>query len=121
MKRMTLIALTVLTLSGCDFPIASRCEDTIRAEVRSPGGKHIATLFERNCGATAALVTYVNLRESSTEFDVEEGNIFLVEEEPQQVNIVWNNAEDLHMECLECGSEDVFKQEKSWKDLTITY
>ncbi|MEK6280524.1 MAG: hypothetical protein AABN95_09255 [Acidobacteriota bacterium] len=59
-----LFAVIVLAASGCAFLLRSSCENTVRSEIKSPDGKYVVTLFERNCGATTDFSTIVSLRDT---------------------------------------------------------
>jgi len=106
-----------LTLFGCTF---TPCDNTVETEAQSPRGEYIATKFERNCGATADFSTIVSLRDATTPFHGEEGIVFLVKGKPE-VRISWENDMRLLINCKGCSSEDIFKNEIQWKDVSIIY
>lgn len=117
--------VTQINQLGCSKPLFD-CGEVARTEVESPGGKYIATLFERNCGATTGFVTHVNLRLRSDVFHsdgngtIKDGEIFVVRGQPA-VTLTWSDQARLTVECTRCLSESIFKQEKQWKDVAITY
>jgi len=118
MKKLILFILISSSLGGCVFPLAPPCEDTIKGETRSPNGKYIATVFERNCGATAPFVTYVNLRASSAKFNSDEGIVLVVKGQPK-IHLSWKDSTSLQIECPECNSSEIYEQQKSWNGVQI--
>ncbi len=120
MKSRIWVVVCTLFLSCCNFSLTGDCNDTIKSEVKSSDRKYVATLYVRDCGATTDFSTIISLRPVLAEFDGEEGRIFVIKGRPQ-VNIVWNEQTSLRVECIGCNSNDIFRQDKSWKDISITY
>lgn len=123
MKLMLLILVAFvspLNLSGCGPSTSIQCADEVKSELKSPDGAYVATLYERDCGATTDFSTIVNLRESSAAFNGDDSRIFIVKGQ-RQVNLVWQEARSLHVECPGCKSDDIYKQEKSWRNVNISY
>ncbi len=118
-KPVLLFVSITLFLSGCAFLLHSSCENTVKSEIRSPDGKYVATLFERNCGATTDFSTIVNLRESSVKFKGDDLGIFIVKG-VHALDLVWNGNTKLRLECHDCPADDIFKQERSWRDIEIS-
>jgi hypothetical protein len=114
---LSLILLSNLVCCGC---LTIRCSDDVKANSSSPDDKYIATLYERNCGATTDFTTIVNLRSSKEKFDSEKGDIVIIEGR-RQVNILWKDERTLQVECKDCRSEDMFKRESVWGDIEILY
>ncbi len=119
-KKLILVIATTLGLSSCGFSLASDCADTIKSEAKSPDGKYIVTLYERDCGATTDFSTIVNIRASSAKFNGEEGRVLIVKGQPE-VLLAWKDNTRLQLECHDCRANDIFKQEKSWKDVIVSY
>jgi len=111
--------LFLVFLAGCKL-----CDEQIKSEAESPDGKYIATLFERDCGATTDFVAHVNMRETSERFvedsngTVKQGEVFVVKGRPM-TRLVWKNNQSLVIECTRSGSP--FRQESSWHTITILY
>jgi hypothetical protein len=119
-KLIALVALVVIGATCLWLSLTPNCEDTVKTEVRSPSGNYIATLYERDCGATTNFSTIVSLRASTDKFDGEMGRVFVVEGQPQ-LNLVWKDNTSLRVECSECQSKDIFKREMNWQDVNISY
>jgi hypothetical protein len=119
MSTLQLLMLGII-LQGCIVVPLFDCQDVIKFETMSPDGKYIATLFVRNCGATTSFSTSVNLRSKSEKFSGDEGRILIIKGRPQ-IKIAWDDNMKLHFECDECEKNNIFKQETSWKDITISY
>ena len=58
--------------------IAGGCGNDFVKEVRSPGGKMKAVVFQRDCGATTGFSTQVSLLPSNKSLPNEGGNVFVV-------------------------------------------
>jgi Family of unknown function (DUF5412) len=120
MKTTALIALGIVSATCLWLLYSPDCEDAVKREVRSPNGKYIATLYERDCGATTNFSTIVSLRASMDKFNGEDGRVFVAEGQ-FQVNLVWEDDMNLRIECSGCRSKDIFKQERKWKNIGISY
>lgn len=109
-----LLALS-LCLGGCGF----KCEDEIKIEAISPNGEYVATLFERDCGATTDFATVVNIRSKSDKFVGGDGVVFVGKGQPK-VEIMWSGDSALRIKCGECAASNVFKEERQWKDIAVS-
>ena len=122
MKRI-LLFLIILGTSSCSF--FRECSDQSLADVKSPDGRYVATLFARNCGATTSYLFHVNLRTDSKEFtpdfsgNIKEGEVFGIDS--YRVLPVWKNATTLVIKCPDCPADQAVNWERSWKDITILY
>jgi hypothetical protein len=119
MLNWKLVLLTViLPIGGCGV-FSPRCGDQIKTERASPDLKYTATVYERDCGATTDFSTIVNLRESSTKFNGEELGPVVIKGQ-HSINLEWDGNTRLRLQCTDCRSEEIFKQEKRWKDVEIS-
>ncbi len=119
MQHSLLIIALALTQLGCRV-----CGETIRTEVKSPDERYVATVFERNCGATTPYVTHVNLRESPEELrasssgTVVDGEIYTVRGQPQ-LKLTWSSDSSISIETI--GGEEILGRESIWKEVKVTY
>jgi hypothetical protein len=120
MKAIVLILLVGLGAVALGLFLASDCEDTIKTEVKSPDGKYVATLYERDCGATTDFSTIVNLRDSSASFNGDDLGIVIVKGQ-HKLDLIWDGNTKLRLQCHNCRSDDIFKQERTWKDIEISF
>jgi hypothetical protein len=98
--------------------LSSPCADQILEEVTSPDGAYVATLFERNCGATTPYYRVTNLRSASSKFDPEMKDDWIVQAEHQpEIVLRWNNAR--HLSVRSYWSEENSAPRASWRDVTI--
>jgi hypothetical protein len=118
-KPLVLVAAIALSLSGCTFLLHSNCENTVKSEIQSPDGRYAATLFERNCGATTDFSTIVSLRESSVRFKGDDLGVVIVKGQ-RKLDLVWDSNTKLRLRCHDCRADDIFKQERTWKDIDIS-
>lgn len=119
-KTMTLIGirlLLILMLAGCS---GFFCSDDVIQEVVSPDGKFVATVFERNCGATTPYLRIVSLRVAKNSFDAEAYNnwVFKINGQPK-VQIVWSDFDKLSITYSGGGGAPTLIE--SWKEVKINY
>ena len=119
MLNLKLLLLTaVLPIGGCGV-FSPRCGDQIKAEKASPDLKYTATVYERDCGATTDFSTIVNLRESSAKFNGNDLGAIIVKGQ-HRIDLVWDGNTRLRLQCSDCRPDDIFKQERSWKNVEIS-
>jgi hypothetical protein len=124
LQFLIMLCLASAILGGCLFD----CGDTINLEKTSPEQKYVATVFERDCGATTDYSTIVVLRRFKRSFDPESGRIFIVKGRVP-VTLTWTDPNRLLVKCPECAPEGemnkpqdkVFKREKEWNGVSISY
>lgn len=104
-------------LTGCG---ASLCGNEVITELPSPSKSYVATVFERNCGATTPYVRVVALRPFGSKLNAEshEDWIFTTEGQPTVV-IKWidNNT----LEIKSSGGGRPGTQRNVWKQVKIAY
>ena len=71
------------------------CKDTVLLDSPSPNGKIIATVFERDCGATTAKNVQVCFRVSTAAFNPKQQESFLVLETDGKIELSWTNQDKL--------------------------
>jgi hypothetical protein len=106
------------------------CREENKGEVHSPNGKHLARIYQRNCGATTGLLTHVNLRSNWDYFNtgwvgtITQGQVFSIGCDTE-VNLVWVNDNNLEIQYRPCerrnDSHRVLLKDKAWGNLTIRY
>lgn len=119
MKAIILILLVGLGIAALGLFLASGCEDKIKIETKSADGKYVATLYERDCGATTDFSTIVNLRVSSARCKGDDLGVVILKGQ-HHLDVVWDGNTKLQLKCDDCRPEDMFKQEKTWKDVEIS-
>ena len=120
MKTVISVILCGLVIGVFVLSTACRCEDTSKTEIKSPNGKYVVTLYERDCGATTDFSTIVSLRASTDKFKGKGDNIFVVKGQPK-ISLVWQGNTSLLLGCAECAARDIFKKESTWMDVNIHY
>jgi hypothetical protein len=120
MKAIVLILLVGLGAVALGLFLASDCEDTVKIEAKSPDGKYVATLYERDCGATTDFSTVVNLRVSSARFKGDDLGVVVLKGQ-HKLDLAWDGNTKLQLQCHDCRSEDIFKQERIWKNIEISF
>lgn len=120
MKVIILILLVGLGTVALGLFLASDCEDAIKIEAKSPDGKYVATLYERDCGATTDFSTIVALRDHSANFKGDDLGVVIVKGQ-HKFDLVWDGNTKLHLQCHDCRSDEIFKEEKTWKNVEISF
>jgi hypothetical protein len=111
-----LLTLSLLTIS-CD--ITGGCSDTIITESRSPNGQLVATVFERDCGATTAKNIQICLRLQSVPFGRKEPQSFLVFEGDTNVTVSWSGNDTLTVTLP--PSAEIFRRDERQTGVSIRY
>ena len=114
-----LAAVLSLHLVACG--VTNECSNVVIDEFPSPGKKLIATLFERNCGATTAFSTIVSIRGFGRGFDGEADARILVLRGRLSVGMLWANETNLNLRLNGVASKNIFRQETNWKNVFISY
>lgn len=116
--RMLLAGFICLIVVGCSGP---ECGNVILKESISPNGKKVALLFERNCGATTPFVQVVIIRDNGSDFDGNNTEDFIFTMKGQQlIEIQWENAKRLAI-IRPLDKNNIFKEQKSWEGIEISY
>ena len=118
--KVLIFILSVLAISGCGMT----CKEKIIRQIKSPNGRYVAVIFERDCGATDSLQYHVNLRRtwgwfwSEPEGNTRDGQVFLTES--GEIKVEWKDNHNMYIECSECKDADHSKIcTSSWKDVSI--
>jgi len=110
--------LLLLAISEHDF---SLCGNELLSESKSPGGKYIASVFERNCGATTPYVRVVSLRSAGKEFDPEDNENWIFSIRGQaEITAAWASDEEVSISYMGGDGESPIKK-SSWGDVAATY
>jgi Family of unknown function (DUF5412) len=124
MKKHSLIIIAIMVMSGCT--LYAECSEAIFDQAKSPDGKYVANLFQRNCGATTSLIYHVNLRKSSEQISydsygrVTDGQIFLIRN--QVLSVTWRDEKTLVIKCNNCLTEDKPSiYQKTWENINILF
>lgn len=98
------------------FPIFGGCHDLVRTESTSPEGQFVASVFERDCGATADYSTIVSLRKAKTSFNAEQDQHVVVLLGSCDVAIQWQDNVVNVSYAKPC---EVFRQVSAWQHVRI--
>jgi len=118
MKSILLGLLAIVGVSGCEGKVFAGCGDTVKTEAVSPGGRYVATVFERNCGATADYSTNVSLREAKESFDPSSQTPVLTVAGQPTIALEWSTETTLAVAVPEA---ETFKKLESWRDVRVDY
>ena len=118
MKSILLVLLAILGTSGCEGNVFAGCGDTVKTEAVSPGGRYVATVFERDCGATADYSTNVSLREVKEPFDPSKQELILTVGGQPTVALEWSTESTLAVVIPEA---ETFTKLGVWRDVRISY
>lgn len=115
-RMKVLYVFSALFLSGC----SDLCGVDFLSESKSPDGKYIATVFERNCGATTPFVRVVSLRHAGSGFSPEDDDdwIFTIHGQ-SDINVLWIESTKLKISYSPTGDSPT--QRTKWEKITIKY
>jgi hypothetical protein len=108
-------AATVVVACG-----GSLCGNDVIKESVSPDGKYVASVIERNCGATTPYVQVISLRLSNTKLDPEKHDdwVFTIHGQ-SKIELNWESTRKLNISYS--GTGDNPTQRVSWQDVAISY
>ena len=114
---LSFIFILILLFFGCDSRI---CSNKIIDEKVSPDSKYVASIFERDCGATTPYVRVVCLRLSNTKFDPENYDdwVFTIHGK-SDVKVGWKSAEILKIFYSNTGDTPTMRS--NWGAISISY
>jgi hypothetical protein len=116
-KPFILTSVLAVFLTACDDWL---CSNDIIKEQSSPDGRYIATLFERDCGATTPYYRIVSLRRATTPFNPKKDDwVFIITEQPD-ILISWAKADALSISYSGYGEEPRFLV-GSWNNIKIIH
>lgn len=115
--RDMLLLLTAAMVVACG---GSLCSNDVLSESTSPDGEYVASVFERNCGATTPHVQVISLRLSNTKLNPErhEDWVFTIHGQ-SRIDLHWESARKLKISYS--GTGDNPTQRVSWQDVIISY
>jgi hypothetical protein len=114
------LALVLLTYYAAFLLSCSTCEDKVKVRVPAGDGQIVATVFERNCGATTDLSTLVNLQTTSSRFDANAGRLFIIKGR-YDITLNWATPKHLVITCRGCQRHDIFREVAVEGDIDVTY
>jgi hypothetical protein len=117
--RGVVAVLVLLGVLSCrETVLFENCDDTIKAEARSPDGRYVASVFERNCGATTNYSTLVSLRDATQNFAPgEQGWVFVLSGQAD-VTLTWESDRLLKVSSTR---REAFRSESTWRDVQVSY
>jgi hypothetical protein len=103
------------------FGIFGPCADEVLTVARSPDGVHVATVIERNCGATTPYVLAVELHEYGDGLPSDLGTdaVYLAEGRGMVV-LRWDDATHLFVGLARVQGPP-FRKSPAWRNIAITY
>lgn len=111
------VLLLAAFLVSCDM---SLCSNELIEDVASPDGKHIASMFERNCGATTPYVRIVSLRLSDAKFAPDDDSDWVFTIHGQSVvKMLWVADDKLKVSYSATGDKPT--RRRKWEGVTIDY
>ena len=114
--RILLAMLLFVSLTSCD---ADLCGNNLIREVTSPDRRYIASIFERNCGATTPYIRVVSLRLTDEKFAPEKNDDWVFTIRGQSgVKVLW--VSDGELKITYSGTGDQPTQRRKWKDVRVS-
>lgn len=109
-----------LLLCSCAPDLVGECADIVRHEEVSPARDYVATVFERDCGATTDFSTQVVIRAAAQRFDSSKAMPIFVAKGRPEITLVWG-AKDALTISPQGMVEEPFTKLERWQDIKITY
>lgn len=123
---MIVVAITLcsgLLVSGCSS--TPNCEEEILQQSVSPDRKSLSVVFQRNCGATTAYVTHVNIRSLNKDFVRDNGVILegqvLLSRSRVRVTTDWLSSSELRIRCEGCQKNELPRSTQEWRGIKVNY
>ena len=115
--RFLVIFLSAIFLSSCDTSI---CSNKLIEDSVSPGDEYIASIFERNCGATTPYIRVVSLRPSKSKFEPNDDDtwVFTIHGRTD-IKVSWITDNELRVDYKPTGDQPT--QREKWKQVLISY
>jgi hypothetical protein len=111
-------SLAAPLLASCVGPL---CGNDVVAESRSPDGRHVATHFERSCGATTPFVQVVTVHESGMPFPGEDTDEFLFTMRGRPaITLAWTGPDELVIRRPPVAA-DIFRTATRWNGVSVRY
>jgi hypothetical protein len=118
MRLILAVIFTGAALTGCEPALFGHCADTVKHEAISPGGRYVAAVFERDCGATTDYSTNLSLRDAKEPFNPSEQHPVLTVEGQPAIALEWSSDESL---TVVLPTTETFTKEEAWQDVRIVY
>jgi hypothetical protein len=99
------------------FALSPKCELSELDTRSSPDGEIVASVFHKNCGATADYITGVALRRAGQSFTDESSNVVLVIEDTVSIEVRW--AGDNKLEIGVSPAAPIFSKRDEWKNVSV--
>jgi hypothetical protein len=121
MKKIFILTL-LCSLAACESPFSEGdCSNQTLLKAPSSDGKFLATLVQRNCGATTGLANIVYLSETDAVDEKKKkwGDKVYVLQGAPNISLTWSDT-DLKIKAPVNGP-DVFLKKDEWKSVKISY
>ena len=110
--------MVLLLLNSCD----DLCQNQIKMRQLSPNRELKAVVFVRDCGATTSFSSQIAILESSEKLTSRDGgNIYIVDEQLDNLKVKWLNNKKLLIETPKVSERKIFEQKRLFKGVEIEY
>jgi hypothetical protein len=126
--RMEFLVLSMALVACGDnirgMDTISSCSESSERQVASPRGDYVATLYQRNCGATTGFVTHINLRFASeanltqANGTISQGQILVAKGTPL-IKLRWIDDTSLVLQVDPKDRPNIVSIQESWKSIRI--
>jgi hypothetical protein len=121
MRRILILGCCYLLAACTQLFSADDCSNEILSQAKSPDGKLVASLVQKNCGATTGYANIVYLSDVDMVDDKQKkwGDQVYVLQGAPNISLAWKNT-DLKIKAPVNGP-DVFLKKDEWKSVKILY
>jgi hypothetical protein len=113
---MTFLSLISFLAMSCD--LVDPCGNSEVLRLPSPGGRAVAWIFVRDCGATTGYSVHVSVLPTSSTAPRDGGNAFIIGQR-SGVSAEWGSPQDLTISYKPAG--EIFKKESRVGEVSVTY
>lgn len=111
------IFMAMVTRRIIEFSLRPSCDVIERDIRRSPDGEHIASVFQRDCGATTRYVTGVALRRADRALVDDDANVALITEGVVPIVTRWIADDMLLIEAP--AAARIFSRKSRWNEVRV--
>ena len=103
------------------WPLVFECSNEVLAVAHSPDGTYVATVIERNCGATTPYVLAVTLHEygDGLPADLDDNAVYVLEH-GGTILLRWDNATHLFVGLSRVHGPP-FRRSPCWRNISVSY
>lgn len=97
------------------------CRDNATYGSISPRAKYTAFVYQRSCGATTGVATFVAIQPGVGDLKGKGEDTILAVDCVVPIGLYWTDETHLSVECLGLPTDRVWQKQFTWREVTIAY